>query len=301
MSKNLVNKYVWLVETIYKEGEISLEELNKKWLDSGLSEGVDISKRTFHKWKKIIEEMFGILIDCERKGGYHYYISNREELKGSGLRNWLLSTLSVSNILMEHKQLHQRILTEEIPSNREHLAEILDAMNHNSVISITYQSFWKDQANTFEVQPYCVKMFKQRWYLVAYSPGDDSLRIYALDRIIDTDITERSFQMPENFDPASFFNDYYGVIANTDTPLETVQLKVEAGQANYLRSLPLHHSQKEVENSSEYCIFELSLRPEFDFMMELLSMGASVKVLSPIWLRNEMKEQAKRLCKNYKK
>ncbi len=301
MSKNLINKYVWLVETIYQSGGISLKELKEKWLQSDLSEGTKIAERTFHKWRIAVEEMFGIIIDCERVGGYHYYIANEEELRGGGLRNWLLDTFSVSNTLMEHKSLGKRILTESIPYGHEQLPELLAAMNDNRVVSITYQSYWRESGAMFEVHPYCVKMFKQRWYLLAYSPGDDRMRIYALDRIRDIDTTERTFQMPDDFDPAGFFSDFYGIIADREISKETVRLKVSADQSHYLRSLPLHHSQREVERHDEYSIFELRLRPAYDFYMELLSMGGAVEVLAPQGLREEMRRQAKQMWEQYRK
>ena len=100
MAKNLLHKYVWLVETIYKAKRITFEEINKKWLENDLSEGVELALRTFHKWRIAAEDIFGVSIDCERKGGYHYYIANADELKGGNIRNWLLSTISVSNLLI---------------------------------------------------------------------------------------------------------------------------------------------------------------------------------------------------------
>ena len=93
MASNLLNKYVWLVETIYRAKQITFNELREKWLDNELSEGVELPLRTFHKWRIAVEEMFGLVIDCQRKGGYHYYIANAEELKSGNIRNWLLNTV----------------------------------------------------------------------------------------------------------------------------------------------------------------------------------------------------------------
>ena len=140
MSKNLLNKYVWLVETIYNAKYISFEEINRRWLDDDISEGVEISKRTFHTWLNEAQEMFGLVILCERKGGYHYYIENAEEIRQGGLRNWLLNTISTSNLLMENKQLKDRILLEEVPSVKDHLSPILKAMKADTTLMVTYQS-----------------------------------------------------------------------------------------------------------------------------------------------------------------
>ena len=299
MSKNLLNKYVWLVETIYNAKYISLEEINRRWLDNDISEGLEIPRRTFYTWIQQAEEMFGLVIKCEHWGKFRYYIENAEEIKQGGLRNWLLNTISTSNLLMENKQLKDRILLEEIPSVKDHLSPILAAMRTDTTLMITYQSFWRDESSTFELEPYCVKLFKQRWYLVGRSPEYKQVRIYALDRIIDIEPLKKKFKMPKKFSPAAFFEDFYGIIAPEDADVETVRLKVSADQSNYLRSLPLHSSQKELVRSGDYSIFELRLCPEFDFQQEILSQTPEIEVLSPDWLREEIADKIKTLWEKY--
>ena len=299
MSKNLLNKYVWLVETIYRAKYISLEEINRRWLDDDISEGVEIPRRTFHTWLNEAEEMFGLVIRCERKGGYHYYIENAEEIRQSGLRNWLLNTISTSNLLMENRQLKNRILLEEVPSVKDHLSPILAAMKTDATLLVTYQSYRKDESSTFELEPYCVKLFKQRWYLVGRSPYYNQVRIYALDRIISLEASEKKFKMPKKFNPTAFFEDFYGIIAREHAKVETIRLKASAEQTNYLRSLPLHHSQKEVEKGDAFSIFELHLCPEFDFQQEILAKTPEIEVLSPDWLREEIARKINAIWEKY--
>ena len=285
MAKNLLGKYVWLVETIYNAGQITFEEINQKWLDDDM-DVTPIPLRTFHKWRIAAEEMFGLVIDCERKGGYHYYIGICGGVKDGGLRSWLLSTISVSNILLDSQQLKDRIILEDIPSGQNYLPKIIEAMKSNTVTTITYQSYWREESYTFDVHPYCVKLFKQRWYLVALSPYYNKVMIYSLDRIFGLWKKKEKFSIPEDFDPTEFFHNYYGVIAGTKRKTETVKIKISAGQANYLRSLKLHSTQDEIERTDEYSIFTYHLRPEFDFIMELLSKGEDIEVLEPVWLQN---------------
>ena len=299
MSQNLLNKYVWLVDTIYRHKFISFERINELWLENDMSEGLEIPKRTFHTWIHEVEEMFGLVIMCERKGGYNYYIENDEEIKQGGLRNWLLNTISTGNLLMENRQLKDRILLEEVPSVKGQLSPILAAMKADTTLLVTYQSYWRDESSTFELEPYCVKLFKQRWYLVGRSPYYNQIRVYALDRIQDLETLEKKFKMPKKFNPKAFFEDYYGIIANDNAQVETVRLKVSANQSNYLRSLPLHPSQKEVEKGEGYSIFELRLCPEFDFQQEILSQTPEIEVLSPEWLREEIVEKVKALLEKY--
>lgn len=298
MAKNLLGKYVWLVETIYKAGRITFEEINQKWLDDDM-DSKEIPLRTFHKWRIAAEEMFGLVIECERKGGYHYYIGNVSEIERGGLRSWLLSTISVSNLLLDSQQLKERILLEDIPSGIEYLSAIIEAMKSNNVVRMTYQSYWREDSHTFEVHPYCVKLFKQRWYMVAFNPYYDRLMIYSLDRILDMEKQKTKFNMPDEFSPTDYFSDYYGVTANTNTKVEKVKIKVSAGQANYLRSLRLHPTQEEVDRNDEYSTFTYRLCPEFDFVIELLSKGEDVEVLEPTWLRKEIAGKVSRLHAKY--
>ena len=299
MSKNLLNKYVWLVETIYNAKYISFEEINRRWLDDDISEGLEIPKRTFHTWIQQAEEMFGLVINCEHYGDFRYYIENAEEIKQGGLRNWLLNTISTSNLLMENRQLKDRILLEEVPSVKDHLSPILAAMRTDTTLRVTYQSFRHDESSTFELEPYCVKLFKQRWYLVGRSPYYNQVRVYALDRIISMEPLKKKFKMPKKFNPKAFFEDFYGIIAHEHSNLETVRLKVSADQSNYLRSLPLHPSQKELVRCGDYSIFELRLCPEFDFQQEILSQTPDIEVLEPQWLREEIAEKIKVMWKKY--
>ena len=299
MAKKLLNKYVWLVETIYKAKRITFEEINKKWLENDMSEGVELALRTFHKWRIAAEEMFGLIIECERKGGYHYYIANTDEIKSGSLRSWLFNTMSVSNMLIDNQQLKDRIILEEVPSGGNTLSTILEAMKKNQVIRINYQSFWRTDKTSSNIEPYGVKLFKQRWYVLAWNLNVKKLIVYGIDRIIDIQITDKKFTMPNEFVVSEFFNNYYGIIANTETQVQKVLLKLSAGQANYLRTLPLHRSQQEIKRDTEYSIFELHLCPEFDFQQEILSMGEEVEVLEPLWLRKEIAGKVKRTWNIY--
>ena len=300
MSKNQINKYVWLVETIYRAKKITLKEINRRWLDTDLSEGLEIPRRTFHTWKNAVEEMFGLVIMCDKSDGDRYYIENREVLEDDGLQRWLLSTMSVSNTLLENKSLNDRILLESIPSSQAFLATVMEAMKKSKVLEITYKGFWSDSEHTFPVAPYCVKLFRQRWYMVGNSVYEDRIRIYALDRVQNLALLDDPFKYPTDFSPEIYFEGYFGIIHDENCALETVKLKVNPNQANYLRSLPMHPSQKEMERHEEYSVFTLYLRPTFDFQQELLWNGDALEVLEPLWLRKEMAGMVKRMWNQYK-
>ena len=300
MATNQMNKYVWLVETIYRAKRISLKELNRRWLENDMSDGQEIPERTFHKWRIAVEELFGLDIVNEGRGDYRYYIENADELSNGNLRSWLFNTLSVSTLLQANLGMKERILLEEIPEGKEYLPVIIEAMKNNVQLIMTYQSYWRDEEHTFEVEPYCLKLFRQRWYLVARSAYYNKVLIYALDRVRQLQATEVRFTYPKDFQPDEYFDGCFGIIAGDGTKAETVRLKASAGQANYLRSLPLHPSQEETERNDAFSIFTLRIRPTFDFIQELLRQGEGVEVLSPVWLRKEVAGMVERMWSNYK-
>ena len=302
--QSLISKYVWVIETIYRAGKISFKELNEKWLDDEISRGVEIPKRTFDNWRYVIFDMFGIMISNENRGEYRYFIENKEDISKNGLRSWLYNTFCVSNALANSQSIKDRIILEYVPSGQNYLQTIIDAMKENRVLNITYHSYWKDEESNFDVQPYCVKLFRQRWYMVARSTYtyyyEKGPRVYSLDRIFDLHTTDETFEMPKDWDAKTFFDNCFGIIADQSIEPQPIRLKVSAGQANYIRDLKLHESQEETERNEEYSIFTLFLRPSFDFQQELLWNGEDMEVLEPLWLRKEIAGKIKRMWNKYK-
>ena len=293
----LLNRYVWFVTTIYNRGPISLADLQHRY-ESHFGRGEELGERTFHRYTDAVEELFDIEIkyDRVRRG---YVVADREGINNMGMRKWLLQTFSVNSVLHESQELKNRILFEDVPSGQQHLTTIVDAMRDGVALSMTYQSFGKPEPSTFEVEPYCVKLFEQRWYMLGKSEGYDELRLYALDRIKALEPTERKFKLPKKFDAAKFFEDYYGIIiGDEDFDVELVALKVDSWQSKYLHTLPLHHTQVEVERNEEFSIFEYRLCPSFDFQQKLLSMGDSVGVLAPVLLKDILRKKAEKTANN---
>ena len=172
-------------------------------------------------------------------------------------------------------------------------------MKENQVLNITYYSYWKEKESNFDVRPYCVKLYRQRWYMVAPSEGYDEPRIYALDRIRQLSITGDTFKMPRDWSAEQYFDGCFGIIADQDIDKQTVTLRVTADQAKYFRDLPLHHSQEEIERNDDFSIFQYYLRPAFDFQQEILLNGEEVEVLEPQWLRNEMRGRIEQMLNQY--
>lgn len=300
MAKNLFHRYIWLVDTIYQAGKITFNEINERWLRSAYSDGEPFSKRTFHNHKEAIQDLFDINIGCERKGGYRFYIENVEDIEKEGIRNWLLNTFAVKHLIDESHHLKHRILFEDIPSGRAYLTPIIEAMRDGVEVKIHHQSYWYDEPRDYTVQPYFVKVFKQRWYVIGYCTERKAIRTFALDRIIHMNTTETKYKMPNDFNPQDFFTHNFGIMHGEGEDLAIVRLKVNSYHSKYIRALPLHKSQKETERNNDYSIFEYYLIPTIDFKQELLSMGANVEVITPQGLRDEIKNEIQEMSELYK-
>ena len=218
------------------------------------------------------------------------------------MRSWLYNTFCVSNAVANSQSVKDRILLEYVPSGQAYLQTIIEAMKENRVLNMTYHSFWKDEEKIYDVQPYCVKLFHQRWYMVAQGTyHDGEPRIYALDRIQELTVKDETFEMPKDWDAKEYFDGCFGIITDQQVEKQIIRIKASASQANYIRSLKIHESQEEVECNEEYSIFTFFLRPELDFQQELLKNGEDVEVIEPQWFRNEIGEKIKRMWDKYKR
>lgn len=299
MAINKTNRLAWIVKTIYKAKKITFEELARKWdEDDNINDGKPLSKKSFHTWKWNILDTFGVNIECENGGEYRYYITNVGDLRDGSIDNWLLNTTSVSNSLLSCKSIKDKIILENVPSGMEYLDLILEALKQNRCIHILYHSYSCEEEKNHYLMPLCVKLFRQRWYMIAQVWASGERFTFCLDRIEDFRFSSHTFDYPDDFSPEKYFNGCIGVITE-DVDIEEVELKVSSNQAHYLRDLPMHESQIEVERNDEYNIFQMRVRPTFDFQQELLWNRDELEVLKPLWLRKEIAGIVKRMWNNY--
>lgn len=287
---------LWIVNTFQRRGRLTLRELNELWTETELSGGEEIIARTFFNYRSAIQDLFSIVIECD-KSTNTYSIAYRDD---DSTTEWLLSSFSVSQLLQQNKDISNRILLEEIPSGQHHLSTIIEAMHSNNVIEITYQRFVEDEPHSVCVEPYCTKLFHQRWYVVANNIEKKHLQTYALDRISDIKILANTYSIDPNFDAKAFFLNSFGIFASENEQPQRILIKVDATQSKYLRTLPLHHSQKETITNDKFSVFQYYLVPTKDFVFELLSHGAFFEVLEPASLRETMKENALKMAELYK-
>ena len=289
-------EYIWLVDTIHKAGRITFAEIQEKWLRSDMSEGVELARSTFNRHKDAIQDMFGIYIECDRQNGYKYYIGNDEVLRDDSVQNWILSTLSVNNVISESLSLQNRILLQSVPAEDGYLGMVIDAMKKSVRIAVDYRKYGTDSPNHLNFEPYCLKLFKQRWYILGHfhrdateeKPEADYFGVFSFDRILNMELTDVKFRIDPDFDAQEYFNECYGVLVGDDTRPERIVIRAYGYERYYLRDLPIHKSQLEIGRGENFADFEFYLRPTIDFSGHLLSRGNLIKVLQPQWLADEI-------------
>ncbi len=296
-------RYQWLIDLIQRSGGITFEEIDKAWRRSSMNANPysPLSERTFHRHKNDIEEIFGITIKCH-KNSNKYYIDNEGEVESGGVQDWMLSTIAVDNMLNESRDLRDRIQFEEIPGGRQFLSVVINAMRENSVLRMVYKSFWSDEKQDTWIQPYFLKVFQQRWYLIGI-PGTHpkDLHTYALDRIDLLEVTNEKFKYPKKFQPYEYYRDSFGIF-HGEGPAETVILKVANHQVKYFDSLPLHKTQRKMTEKSEknYTYYEYRMSPAYDLVQHICSKGGAVEVIEPQSLRDMVADEVMQMYKMYK-
>ena len=300
-SYTLFQQFIWLVNTIHKYKKLTLDEINQHWLETDMSEGLPIARSTFNRHRDAIVDMFGVIIECDKKDGFRYYIYNSEVLEEDSIQNWMMSTLSVNSILAESKGVYDRILLEQIPSDGDNLHKFIDAMKRGVRVKVGYRKYGsKEVKSTMTLEPYFVKLFNRCWYaVVKFAEPDGLVFTLAFDRIEYLEISDEKFSYDKSFDPAGWFKDSYGIVRDSGVPAEKVVIRAFGKEANYLRDLPLHHSQKEICREEHYSDFELWVSPTSDFWTPLLSRGAAIKVMQPQWLADEIRRMHIEAAKLY--
>lgn len=286
------------MNTIRKAGDdgITFAEINEKWLETELSEGVELARSTFNRHKNSIEDIFGLIIDCNRLNGYRYFISNEEVLGEDSIQNWMLNTLTVNNIIGEALTLQDRILLQPAPVEGDYLKMVIEAMKKSVKLAVDYRKYGDDEPRHLTFEPYCIKLFKQRWYIlghfhrnaIADRPEVDYFGVFSFDRILNMSLTDEKFQMDPSFNAQAYFEECFGVLVNDDTVAQRIVIRVFGDERFYVRDLPIHKSQREIGQGEDYTDFELFMRPTIDLSTHFVSRSFLIKVLEPQWLADEI-------------
>lgn len=295
-----LKKFIWLVDTIMRAGDkgLTLEQIGTKWnSDDKMHDEGAFAKRSFHRHRKEIKDLFGIEIESYGNGhDFRYRIA--DDGGNDYFRRWLMSSIAVNRIATDSQEVAQYIALESYHDDA--LPVLLQALKEQRMVSFTYNAYWAEKPLLYyNFKPHALKMFEQRWYLIGYYGSNKAHRIYALDRISNCELQEDTYKRDPKFNLEEMFDGVYGIIVDDGLPVESIWLKVDSYQANYLRSLPLHKSQNEIGERNGYLVFSLRVQPSSDLKRKLLSMGEKVEVIKPDSLRNWMREEIKAMLSKY--
>lgn len=300
MVTELLQKYIWLVQTFIRAGErgLSLSEITDKWERRFDSE---YSRRTFNNHREAVEEVFGIRIECNRSSN-RYFIRYTDDVSDENAESaWLINTFTVNNMLRLGKErLSGRVSVEDIPSGHLHLTAVMEAMTEGQKLRISYMKYTSSQAESLTLHPYAVKEFAKRWYLVAHCEERNALRVYGLDRIMGLEVIDGKFKMPSGFDVDELFATSFGTYI-PEGKAELITFRTTAKEARFLRDLPLHASQEEMKSpDKEHVTFSIFVYPNESLIMEFCKHGSRLEVLSPESVRQEVAEQLRAAADLYK-
>ena len=258
MASNVINRYVWLLNTLLQHKELSLKEISALWQNSGLGDNKPLPRRTFQMHREAVEALFNINIVYETSSNV-YHIEDADKFKCSRACRWLLESFSVANLIQAGANMEERILFEEVPGGVEHLETVVKAMQQSRILCIDYRQFGKEP-KTLHFRPYAMKIYNRRWYVVGRASEGGRIINIALDRTLSMAMTDEVFVLPDDFDAKNYYACSVGVYVNENDAPQIVKLRVSDIQREYLRTLPLHHSQEEeMATSNEYSVFRYFL------------------------------------------
>lgn len=292
-------RLLWLYGEIASKGPISFKQIDEDWKRSSLNRSGDtFSHRTFENHRKDVEDMFNVIIQCDRA-------TNLYSLSPGSVPDFGRSTMEMLNVALlfnraqTNPQLTRFVRPEESLEDSSLLFMASDAITEGRKLRLRYRhNYDPAREEAYTVKPIAVKQFRRRWYIVAELP-DGSTYSFPLDRILLMKKGEKT--TPSAFDVDALFADSFGIILEKETRPEQITIKVEREQANYFLAQPLHNSQKVIRETADSVTFTLKLCPTYDFIMELLSHGPKVEVLAPQSLRNQIKQKITQLSKIYSK
>lgn len=297
--KDLFKTYIWLIDTLHRCGGLTLSELGELWLKSTISEGVPMSRTSFNRHREEIEDIFGIKIVCSRNTGNTYSIENIGAMDDNSVESWMANTISINNIIAENKSVKDRILLESILSEGENLQTAIVAMRKSHILEFDYKKYYSADGKHYAIEPYCVKLYHRRWYILGRYPDTKDYRVFAFDRMSNVNISTEKFKIDHTFDASMYFNECFGVTLNTSVPVQKVIIRAFINERYYLRDLPLHPTQRLVGEGDGYFDYEITMRPTEDLLGYLLSRSNFVKIISPSSLSEQLKDMAKSILARY--
>lgn len=287
-----------LIIKLLKRKSCSFEQIAGYLASESEIQGYDfnISKRTFQRDLADIRSIYSIDIkyDFNQKVYYMDFDQSPE------FNERLFEAFDTFNAMNIRDSLSEIIhLEKRRPQGTENLYGLMHAIKHRKKISFIHHKFWDDKPTLRNVEPYALKEFRNRWYLMGRDLGDDQIKSFALDRLTDLEITKLHFDVAKDFDMQQHFKYCFGIISpNNNKPMGII-LSFTPLQGKYIKTLPLHESQEILIDNNKEVRIKVTLFITHDLLMEILSFGDSVKVIEPQALVDEIAETYKSALRQY--
>ena len=258
---------------------------------------IGFSKRTLQRDINEIRNVFGIDIEYS-KSQKGYFISQNENENMNFQR--MMEAFDMFNSLNLAQNLTPFIhLEKRRPQGTENLYGLLHAIKNRLQIKFTYQKFWEEELSQRLVEPYALKEFKNRWYIMAKDSKDNNIKSFALDRLTNLEITNLNYQYPDNYSIEQSYRYCFGIISPNDEEPQDIILSFDPFQGKYIKTLPLHDTQQVLVDNDEEMKIKLKLCLTHDLVMELLSFGDNLKVIEPKSLADQIKQAHEKAYRQY--
>ncbi|QED37600.1 WYL domain-containing protein [Antarcticibacterium arcticum] len=255
------------------------------------------SLRTFQRAMIEISGLYQVDIKYDKKRKVYYIEEDEREAQSERLMESfdLFNAIRMGNSFGNHL-----IFEGRRALGTEHMHGLLHAIRNRLEVSFNYSKFVDGSVTKRTVHPVAIKEARNRWYLLARDASGDVVKNFGLDRMAGLEIGSKKFREIKDFDPSKEYKYTFGIINGTGERPERIILSFTPKEGRYINSLPLHHSQKEILKNKAEHIFEYELVPTYDFKMEILSFGDTVKVLEPESLRKDIAKQLEKALAHYK-
>ena len=237
---------------------------------------------TFDKDKKVIKDAWKI--DLEYKNNLYYINTDFESVFQNDILNSLIFLSSINTDML----LPSYVITETRKNTgMEYFHTISSAIEKNLCLKISYFDYVTENENEKLINPYRLKQKDFKWYVLAKDINDGaiSFKSYALERIRTIDILGK-FKSDLSIDFETPYKDSIGMFTN-ESPTKVV-VEYDHRDGNYLKANPIHHSQKILSQKENRITFEFFIKPNEDFIMELMKRSWSLKVIEPIFLKQKI-------------
>ncbi len=183
----------------------------------------------------------------------------------------------------------------------EWLEEIYRAILERRILELEYRAFQRNESKLYSLHPYLLKEYRGRWYLLAYSPERDAVLTFGLDRVLAVNMSKEEFRRSSKFNSIEFFKHSYGITVNHEANVESIRLKIGKVATDYLKSQPIHETQKIIEESDQGMLVEIRILPSYEFYSHIMSWGGQIQILEPKKIREKMQEWMKNGLEAYSK